>query len=47
MEDAVDGCAEDAGLDTAALHECAEGPQGDELEREAAEETAKLRPPHQ
>ena len=46
MVDAVDKCAEKAGMDAAALHECAEGEQGDELERAAAEETAGLCPPH-
>jgi interferon gamma-inducible protein 30 len=46
MEGAVEGCAAKAGLDAAAIHTCAEGPQGDALERAAAEETAALCPPH-
>ena len=46
MEGAVEGCAAKAGLDAAAIRGCAEGRQGDALERAAAEETAALRPPH-
>ena len=46
MLEAVDECADKAGMDAGALHQCAEGQQGDELEREAAEQTDVLRPPH-
>lgn len=46
MLEAVDECAGKAGMDAGALHECAEGQQGDELEREAAEQTDALCPPH-
>lgn len=49
MEEAVEECAADAGLDAAALHECSKpgGARGDELDAAAAKETAALRPPHQ
>lgn len=46
MVEAVDDCAQQADMDASAVHECAEGEQGDELERAAAEETAGLCPPH-
>lgn len=46
MLEAVDECADKSSMDAAALHECADGPQGDQLEREAAEQTDALCPPH-
>jgi interferon gamma-inducible protein 30 len=46
MLEAVDECADKAGMDAGALHECAEGQQGEELEREAARQTDGLCPPH-
>lgn len=42
----VDKCAGQTGLDAQALHGCAEGEQGAELEHEAEAETASLTPPH-
>lgn len=45
-EAAVGECARQAGVDADAVQECAAGAQGDELEREAAQETAALDPPH-
>ena len=46
VEHAVDGCAQQAGLDAPALHACADGVLGDELEAAAERATAALRPPH-
>ncbi len=46
MLEAVDECAHKSGMDASALHECAEGREGDELEREAAQQTEALCPPH-
>ncbi|PRW60442.1 40S ribosomal S2-4 [Chlorella sorokiniana] len=46
MESAVNGCAQDAGIDPVELRVCATGPLGTQLERQAAAKTDSLRPPH-
>lgn len=39
-------CAKDAGIDYAAIQNCSSGQMADDLQKQAAEETASLTPPH-
>jgi interferon, gamma-inducible protein 30 len=47
MADFVESCAQSAGLDYREVDNCAKGPEGDRLQREAATDTGALKPPHQ